>query len=119
MRFSVYAEVDAGIRKKLKVIAPYMEELLKSDKVSQILLFGSCSRGEAVGHSDIDISVVWKSKPDVTLSEPLWDLEELDGMPVQFTRNMQDDYETSNHPFFVNLRREGIPWLDLVTQCML
>jgi uncharacterized protein len=74
-----------------------------------VRLFGSCARGEARQHSDIDIAILSRN-----------------GLPIGFFGELQANIEESTIPFDVDLidmrhadpaliaeiRREGVPWRD-------
>jgi uncharacterized protein len=76
---------------------------------AEVWLFGSCARGEARQHSDIDIAILSRNE-----------------LPIGFFGEFQANIEESTIPFDVDLidmrhadpaliaeiRREGVPWRD-------
>jgi hypothetical protein len=76
---------------------------------AEVWLFGSCARGEALQHSDIDIAILPR-----------------DELPLGFFGVLQADIEESTIPYDVDLvdlrhadvalvdevRREGVKWRD-------
>ena len=76
---------------------------------AEVWLFGSCARGEALQHSDIDIAILPR-----------------DELPSGFFSNLADSAEESSIPYDVDIvdlrraaptlvdevRREGVKWKD-------
>ena len=53
--------------KNRKFIAQEFANTIKSDKISQIILFGSVARGDDTEESDIDILIISKNPNDIEL----------------------------------------------------
>ena len=89
-------------------------ETLYSDRLAGILLYGSQARGDATPESDIDILVTlhdsFDSLTEINRTNPFiadlclkWEvLISINIVPDQKLQQTQ-------MPFFINLRREGIP----------
>ncbi|MCX7046375.1 MAG: nucleotidyltransferase domain-containing protein [Candidatus Sumerlaeota bacterium] len=84
-----------------------------SDQLESVILFGSQARGNARKHSDVDILVVLKG--EVEPCQEIARTEEIIArISLQFDLVIecffvsQEQYESSDRPFLVNARQEGV-----------
>lgn len=89
-------------------------EKLYGKRLKNIILYGSCARGQATQDSDIDLAVVLDG--DVTAGEEIDRLIDIIteinlgyGVLLSVYPVSQKNYTTVNSPLLLNLRREGIP----------
>lgn len=115
MRFSPIEEYNVAIQNRLKTA---ISEWEIPDGI-ELYLFGSCARGEAKEGSDIDVALVSDHNPDPFEVMHFYDYH-LDGYP--FPINISEFATTSiakpRHKIHENIRKEGIPWQQLITQIM-
>ena len=85
------------------------------EKVSQIILFGSCARGENTKDSDVDIALILKGKYnhliyENSLSEISADMMDKYHELVNFVCLSSKDYNEKKvwYPFYMNIEKEGI-----------
>lgn len=85
------------------------------DRVSQIILFGSCARGENTKDSDVDIALILKGKYNHLLYEDILSDISADMMDkynelVNFICLSLKDYTEKKgwYPFYMNIEKEGI-----------
>lgn len=85
------------------------------DRVSQIILFGSCARGENTKDSDVDIALILKGKYnhllyENSLSEISADMMDKYHELVNFVCLSSKDYNEKKgwYPFYMNIEKEGI-----------
>jgi uncharacterized protein len=97
----------------LATLRDYLEALY-GDRLAAIILYGSQARDEATPHSDIDILVTLHDTFDYVtevnrttpfIADLCLDQEVL--ISVTFAPDRQ--FRETQTPFFMNLRREGIP----------
>ena len=92
-------------------IAKDFAEVIKSDKILKIILFGSVARREDGEESDIDILIISPVANEIR--------DEINDVVVDFVINeeefvsahvMSEDHfnETKNYPFLNNVLKEGI-----------
>jgi uncharacterized protein len=115
MGFMVLAKIN-HLNDHLSVILDQLNHYLKqtySEKLSQVILFGSQARGDANRDSDVDILII--------LREDFSDYQETQKISY-FLSNLCLEYDlvitcffttlekwqTKNNAFFRNIRREGI-----------
>ena len=89
-------------------------EELYGERLKNILLYGSCARGQAAEHSDIDLAIVLDG--DVTpgreidrLIDLITEINLAYGVLISVYPISERDYATVNSPLLLNLRREGVP----------
>lgn len=85
------------------------------DRVSQIILFGSCARGENTKDSDVDIALILKGKYNHLLYEDILSEISADMMDkynelINFICLSLKDYTEKKgwYPFYMNIEKEGI-----------
>lgn len=85
------------------------------DRVSQIILFGSCARGENTKDSDVDIALILNGKYNHLLYEDILSDISADMMDkyhelVNFICLSLKDYTEKKgwYPFYMNIEKEGI-----------
>ncbi len=83
-------------------------------ELDEVVLYGSRARGEARPDSDIDVLIVVNGElPDLALTERISEitarlsLEHDVVISHVFASRMR--YHTAQSPFFINVRREGVP----------
>ncbi len=106
--FLQYMEV---IQYERKQIAKEFAETIKSDKIKQIILFGSVARGDDTPDSDIDILIVSDNKKEI---EPLINdtafqiiLEKQEVISPHIASESKLD-PIKDYSFMKNIRRDGI-----------
>lgn len=99
-----------------EVIREYREglERLFGDQLVSVTLYGSFARGEGREDSDIDILCVLRSPFDYgdairKSSELTARLSLAHDVVLSRVFVSEEDVKTRNLPFFMNIRREGIP----------
>ena len=98
--------VAADLRQRL--------ETLHGQRLSQIMLFGSQARGDAVPGSDIDILVVLEGPVDpaeeiARAGEVISELSLKHDVVISCTFVSADRYARERSPLLLNVRREGMP----------
>ena len=85
------------------------------DRVSQIILFGSCARGENTKDSDVDIALILNGKYNHLLYEDILadisaDMMDKYNELVNFICLSLKDYTEKKgwYPFYMNIEKEGI-----------
>ncbi len=85
------------------------------DRVSQIILFGSCARGENTKDSDVDIALILKGKYNHLLYEDILadisaDMMDKYNELVNFICLSLKDYTEKKgwYPFYMNIEKDGI-----------
>lgn len=106
------------------MMTPDLEALLQTlrrewagalgDELEAVVLYGSRARGDARPDSDIDVLVVVKGDtpaPDLRerTSEIAARLSLEHDVVISHTFASRARYETAQSPFFINVRREGVP----------
>ncbi|MEB3355343.1 MAG: nucleotidyltransferase domain-containing protein [Synechococcales bacterium] len=97
----------------LDSLSNYLRHLY-GQRLARLVLFGSHARGDATPESDIDVLVVLKgivnpSEEIKRTSEFIANLCLQENIVISRIFTSQERYETENSPFFLNVRREGIP----------
>lgn len=114
-RLSYYDEVNEVLA---DIIKKYNEEIVKpilsEHPEIQIYLFGSCARGEAVGHSDIDVAYVIPNDMKPYHIETARDFSER-VIPVNVSFITFEDYDNCTSKLIEFIRLEGVSWDKLVT----
>ena len=96
---------------KRKQIAKEFAETIKSDKIKQIILFGSVARGDDTPDSDIDILIVSDNKKEI---EPLINdtafqiILEKQGVISPHIASESKLDQIKDYSFMKNIRRDGI-----------
>ena len=101
------------VHRILDPLSSYLRHLY-GQRLAKLILFGSYARGEASPESDIDVLVVLKgtvnsSQEIKRTSEFIANLCLQEDVVVSRIFTSQDRYDTENSPFFLSVRREGIP----------
>ena len=101
----------------IKEIAQEYREGLKTllgENILQVIIYGSQARGDAVEGSDIDLLCIIRSPFDY--SEMIRKTSELtSSLSLKYDISLsrvfasQADFENRQLPFFMNVRREGVP----------
>lgn len=99
-----------------KMVREYREglERLFGDQLVGVTLYGSCARGEGREDSDIDILCILRSPFDYSdairkSSELTASLSLAHDVVLSRVFVSEEDVKTRNLPFFMNIRREGVP----------
>lgn len=84
------------------------------DKLHQVILFGSYSRGEARPDSDLDVLIVVKGEFDYAslirqTSELAAKISLEHDIVISRAFVSRDQFRNEQLPFLINIRREGIP----------
>ena len=98
------------------ILRTLRQELAKAlgSQLERIVLYGSRARGEARPDSDIDLLIVVKDEvnyPDLMqrTSEIVADVSLQYDVVISRTFASQAQFETAQDPFFIGVRREGVP----------
>lgn len=99
-----------------KIIKEYRQGLQRifNDKLAAVILYGSFARGEGREDSDIDVLCVMRGHFDYSeviqrSSKLTADLSLKYEVVLSRVFVAEKDFHTRNLPFFMNVRREGIP----------
>lgn len=99
-----------------EVVREYSKGLKKifGDRLVDVLLYGSFARGEGRDDSDIDIVCVLRAPFDYSeaiqkSSKLTAELSLQHDVVLSRVFVSEEELETRNLPFFMNLRREGVP----------
>jgi predicted nucleotidyltransferase len=97
----------------LDSLSRYLHHLY-GQRLASLILFGSHARGEATPESDIDVLVVLKgtvnpSEEIKRTSKFISNLCLQENVVISRIFTSQERYSTENSPFFLSVRREGIP----------
>lgn len=114
-RLSYYDAVNDVL---LGIIKEYNEEIvqpiLSEYPEIQIYLFGSCARGEAICHSNIDVAYVIPNDMKPYHIETARDFSERT-IPVNVSFITFEDYDNCTSRLIEFIRLEGIPWKNVIT----
>jgi predicted nucleotidyltransferase len=108
--------MNKGQSKVREVVREYrkgLEELFEEQLVN-VILYGSVARGEEQEESDVDILCVLRGPFDYAeairkSSDLTAKLSLANDVVLSRIFVSEEDLQTRNLPFFVNVRREGIP----------
>jgi len=89
-------------------------EKLYSKRLKNIILYGSCARGQATQDSDIDLAIVLEGDvmPGKEIDRMIDIVTEMNlnyGILISIYPVSERDYNSLNSPLLLNLRREGVP----------
>ena len=107
---------QANIEKAKFELAVAMKKLF-GGKLSEVILFGSYARNQQDEESDIDIMVLVKDDPlslksySHEIAEIVTDINLQYDVVLSVILQSTDEYEEYKDvlPFFMNIRREGVP----------
>ena len=98
------------------IVQEYSEGLKKifGDQLVEVILYGSFARGEGQEDSDVDIACVLRSPFDYNKairksSKLTAELSLKHGVVLSRVFVSEEELKTRHLPFFMNLRREGVP----------
>ena len=97
----------------LAELRSYLQELY-GERLSQAILYGSQARGDAESGSDIDVLVILRSSVDY-VDEIERTSEFISALCLKYDVLIScafvstERFQHVNSPFFLNVRREGIP----------
>ena len=87
---------------------------LYGKRLKEIILYGSCARGQHTEDSDIDLAIVLEG--DVTPGKEIDRMIDIvteinlnHGVLLSIYPVSERDYTSVNSPLLLNLRREGVP----------
>lgn len=118
MLFSKFEEVNRSVVKTLLSISDVIETFREEYPDAIVYLFGSCSRGQATGSSDVDVAIItskslgWRERSRFSVC---YDTSK----EVNFTYILRDDFDTLDLPLYSDIRRDGVLWEKLVTDLQL
>ena len=99
-----------------KVLEEFKKEIseLYGERLKEIILYGSYSRGDATEDSDIDLLVVLSGKisPGEEIDRMIDIITEINlkyGVLISVYPVSEENYKKLNSPLLINVRREGIP----------
>ena len=104
-------------RKRLQTILKALQSELNKvlgERVEKVILYGSQARGDARNDSDIDVLVVLKDGFNYgemlrCTSHPVAALSLENDVVISRAFVSKSNYEQSQIPFLLNVRREGVP----------
>ena len=100
----------------IKQIVEEFKERLKvlyRERFIELIIYGSCARGDATDNSDIDLLVVLRGEvlPGQEIDRMIDEITEINlkyGVLLSVHPVSEKDYETLNSPLLINVRREGV-----------
>lgn len=97
------------------ILREFREKLeeLYGNRLKNIILYGSCARGQATEDSDIDLAVVLDGdviagKEIDRLIDIITDINLDYGVLISVYPVSERDYTSVNSPLLLNIRREGV-----------
>lgn len=86
---------------------------LYGDKLKQIILYGSCARGDASKESDIDLLIILRGRivPGKEIDRMIDIITEINlkhDVLISVYPVSEEDYKKVKSPLLINIRREGI-----------
>ena len=103
-------------KKIMAIVRKYREKSREifGDQLEKVIVYGSFARNEAHRSSDIDILVVLRAPVDYMesirkSSELTAELSIEHDVVISRIFVSNDDIQRRNLPFFINVRREGVP----------
>ncbi|MBD3286711.1 nucleotidyltransferase domain-containing protein [candidate division WOR-3 bacterium] len=86
---------------------------LYTQRLKELVIYGSCARGDATDKSDIDLLVVLKGKvfPGEEIDRMIDAITEVNlkyGVLLSVYPVSEKDFENLNSPLLINVRREGV-----------
>jgi len=89
-------------------------EKLYGKRLKNIILYGSCARGQATQDSDIDLAIVLDGDvvPGKEIDRMIDIVTEINlnyGVLISVYPVSEKNYKSVNSPLLLNLRREGVP----------
>jgi predicted nucleotidyltransferase len=89
-------------------------ERLYGRRLKNILLYGSCARGQATKDSDIDLAIVLGGDivPGQEIDRMIDIVTEMNlahGVLISVYPVSERNYSTVNSPLLLNIRKEGVP----------
>lgn len=118
MLFSKFEEVNRSVIKTLLSISGIIETFMEDYPDAIVYLFGSCSRGQAIGSSDVDVAIItskslgWRERSRFSVC---YDTSK----EVNFTYILREDFDTLDLPLYSDIRRDGVLWEKLVMDLQL
>ena len=100
-----------------QILKDVKNELLNlyGKRLSKLILYGSQARGEAAEYSDIDLLIVLKGrmnkKKETDRRDMIYDLILKYNAEISEFAVSENRYKTSNMPFYLNVRNDGIDLL--------
>jgi predicted nucleotidyltransferase len=98
-----------------QLVSQIKEPLLKiyGEKIKQVILYGSCVRGQATKDSDIDVLVVVDDTLNPFevrkgLSDTIFDILLEEGELISVIVVPEHFFKNYNSPFLLNVKEEGI-----------
>jgi len=97
-----------------KIIYEFKDEIKKIAKTNlkQIILFGSFARGEAVEGSDIDLLLIFNTKPSSDIIQKIRELSSTLSLKYDVVISeflfTEEEFERYKTPFLLNVKKEGI-----------
>jgi len=105
--------MEVVVEKILKEFRQSIEKLY-GKKLKNILLYGSCARGQDTKDSDIDLAIVLVGDtiPGKEIDRMIDIITEINleyGVLISVYPVSEKDFSEVNSPLLLNLRREGVP----------
>jgi len=97
-----------------KIICEFKDEIKKIAKTNlkQVVLFGSFARGEAVEGSDIDLLLIFYTKPSSEVIQKIRELSSTLSLKYDVVISeflfTEEEFESYKTPFLMNVKKEGV-----------
>ncbi len=98
------------------IIKEFRERIaeLYGGRLKEVILYGSCARGQATADSDIDLAIVLEGEvaPGREIDRMIDIITDLNldyAVLISVYPVSEKDYSELNSPLLINVRREGIP----------
>ena len=104
--------MDVKLKKICKRVKEYTLQLY-GDKIKQMILYGSQTKGSATNESDVDLLIVVEESLDPfdvreRLSDLLWDILMEESELISVVVLPENNFSDHQSAFIINVKKEGI-----------